>query len=143
MLCYFFCLCFVYASKDWVLSAKCHGTLRTNQLKRMSIAMQACMFLAIFKATFKITVFLFIRITVGYSFLFKLICILCGKDVSLCLFVFSYCFFICYFFDRMLYAFVQKQKRSNSGSDINVTYLIGGRCSVDGDMVRFSFHIFL
>ena len=58
-------------------------------------------------------------------------------------FVFSYCFFICYFFDRMLYAFVQKQKRSNSGSDINVTYLIGGRCSVDGDMVRFSFHMFL
>ena len=52
-------------------------------------------------------------------------------------------FFICYFFDRMLYAFVQKQKRSNSGSDINVTYLIGGRCSVDGDMVRFSFHMFL
>ena len=52
-------------------------------------------------------------------------------------------FFFGYFFDRMLYAFVQKQKRSNSGSDINVTYLIGGRCSVDGDMVRFSFHMFL
>ena len=52
-------------------------------------------------------------------------------------------FLFVFFFDRMLYAFVQKQKRSNSGSDINVTYLIGGRCSVDGDMVRFSFHIFL
>lgn len=37
---------------------------------------------------------------------------------------------------QMLYAFVQKQKKSNSGSDINVTYLIGGRCSVDGDMVH-------
>ena len=36
----------------------------------------------------------------------------------------------------MLYAFVQKQKESKSTSQLNITYIVGGRSSVDGEIVR-------
>ncbi|KAJ7375535.1 DNA polymerase delta subunit 3, partial [Desmophyllum pertusum] len=37
---------------------------------------------------------------------------------------------------QMLYAFVQKQKASKAASHLNITYIIGGRCSVNGDIVH-------
>jgi len=37
---------------------------------------------------------------------------------------------------RMLYAFAQKQKTSKSASHLNITYIVGGRCSLDGEKVR-------
>ncbi|XP_078381074.1 uncharacterized protein LOC144663867 isoform X2 [Oculina patagonica] len=37
---------------------------------------------------------------------------------------------------QMLYAFVQKQKAAKSASHLNITYIIGGRSSVDGEIVQ-------
>jgi len=36
----------------------------------------------------------------------------------------------------MLYAFVQKQKTSKSASHLSITYIIGGRCSLNGEIVH-------
>jgi len=37
---------------------------------------------------------------------------------------------------QMLYAFAQKQKTSKSASHLNITYIVGGRCSLDGEKVH-------
>lgn len=37
----------------------------------------------------------------------------------------------------MLYAFVQKQRASNSPHELNITYFIGGRCVADEDTVSY------
>ena len=39
----------------------------------------------------------------------------------------------------MLYAFVQKQKSQNSSSQLTITYIVGGRCLLDGDTVSCVF----
>ncbi|CAH3023665.1 unnamed protein product, partial [Porites evermanni] len=36
----------------------------------------------------------------------------------------------------MLYAFVQKQKSQKSSSQLTITYIVGGRCLLDGDTVQ-------
>ena len=38
---------------------------------------------------------------------------------------------------RMLYAFVQKQRASNSPHELNITYFIGGRCVADEETVSY------
>ncbi|XP_073255176.1 DNA polymerase delta subunit 3-like [Porites lutea] len=37
---------------------------------------------------------------------------------------------------QMLYAFIQKQKSQKSSSQLTITYIVGGRCLLDGDTVQ-------